>query len=186
MYYTDEEGCTLKIVPREIRGYVCVAMRKIEQNAIHLLFGKTVTQRLKAQDYESLATNGLKPFRTLKEALRVSLALEKVSDIESVWLGKIEMRILSQDELSDPDIQRATNLVVVELHGYYDFFDETILRGKTSESFPHAIPGSYLYENDLQPFDSFDSADYAAHEARRQAACPVALATFKLERITPP
>lgn len=165
-----------------IQGYVCVVETKMEKHTFQILFGRPVDKYMQPYGYESLASNGLKPFQTLEEAREASLSLEKRDDIDAVWLGRIEMKILDPDELDNPDIRQATNLVVVE----YRDKDDISLRGTLVEPFCSTVPGTPLEQNGFRPFDSFDSAYYVAHEARRQAACPVALATFKLERVTPP
>lgn len=131
---------------------------------------------------ESFMTNGLKLFPDLKsaqEAKNEVITKIKVShsDISHVRLTIAE----TPDDLEL--LKNKKNLVVIQTIPEPIRAHEIIGKSEEKAVTNGYIPGSFFCTNGRKPFDTYDDAEYAAREVRRQAQCRATIATLAIKKI---
>lgn len=163
---------------RTIEGYVCIGKIGIAER----LFGLPVDPDFLAQKYESLLSNGLKPYPTLDKAKEAKAMIAKRSDIENAWIGRIKMGIAeSYKKNESPLFRKARSLVIItsrEFGGNAIYGPAVAGRPKTCNEFC-----SELVVNGLKRFRSYKSIYWPLREVMRLTQLPTRLATFSLKRV---
>lgn len=163
---------------RTIEGFVCVG--KIDK--IEMLFGQPTDPDLKAQKHESLLSNGLNPYLTLAEAREAGAEIAQRSDVESIWIGRIEMTMAeSYEENESPLFKEARSLVIVvstESGGNNIFGPAVADRPRTCNE-----TCTEFVQNGLRPFTNHQFIRWPLREVMRLSQLPTRLATFSLERV---
>jgi len=161
---------------RNIKGWVCLA--RDSGNSCQFLFGKGINQ----EGYESLQTNGIVPFTSIREARAAQKLMRKRDDLERVGVADLRMEIAEKPyDISAIKTKRSFIAVMdaMKAEGCVQFFGRQVAGRPTV----YPLPGAYLTDNCLQPFKDFESARFAASEIQRQAWCPTKIASFYLKRL---
>jgi hypothetical protein len=160
---------------RVIKGVVCVAVI----DRAEVLFGKNMGRG--QRHYEAFCTNNMTPFLNASESQAAKAELQNRSDVDAVSLAKIQIGLAETTE-EIYSLRAKKSLIVARK---MPEFGEMILVGAFTEGSPSRYPlyGTLLADNGLQPFTSFESAQYTASEEHRQSGCPVFIATFRIKRL---
>ena len=160
---------------RIIKGVVCVAV----VGKAEVLFGKNMGRG--QSYYESFCTNNMTPFINASESQIAKAELQNRCDIDAVSLAKLQIGLAETME-EVYLLRKRKRLIVVRKTPE---FGEMFLIGPSTERSSSRYPlyGASLAENGMQPFTSFELAEYTASEERRQSGCPVFIATFKIKRL---
>lgn len=159
---------------REIDGFVLRNTRPNPNGCFHL-FGRPVTV---LNNYQLLSTNGIQPFRSLKEALTAKQLMEIDKRGNRVHVKQLNMKVAETPE-DTIRLKKNHTLIIVQ-------FDATDLNHHTLLGTP--IAGrpklcncvTELDDTELNTFRSYAATMYAADEVRRQLRCEVAIASFRL------
>ena len=159
---------------QNLTGFLCIAVPK-ESAKRRIMFGQGDSEK----PYSNFCGNGLKPYSTIERAKIGRKELLARGIFKKVTLAKISMEIARGRE--EMEFLRGKRDLVVLM------FCEISVRmiGRWTKGAPSIYPlyGAEIEENGFSPYRSFDKVLYSATEAHRQGACPVALATFELEKV---
>lgn len=163
---------------KEVEGYVCVGRNP----GVDILYGKGV--EYEEQSFQSLGSNGLKPFTTSEEATdsREEI-LEKMLSFSEVKTGKIKLEIL--DDPRELKLFEDEGQFIALMERYKgDFLMIGASEGGRGNLYP--LVGSSLERNGLKPFSRLEDAVEAARESARQTGAYSTIAKFSYEELEHP